>query len=569
MAGRICEICGNTLRDGKWGLWCANSKRADHKGYRPGKSFIQTVAPADYTGMRWTEEQTAIRSAILSGDSSIEVNATAGAGKSTLLAGVVIDLYKINPTAKVLVVAFGSRDKEDMRGKLSNTSAEVHSYNSFGLKLLKTYFGRSVKDWKPNKNKSYELLQNAIGDATLARGETGSIRKCVEMLRQNLLMPTKANIEDVLAQYDIEQISELGANYIPTLFNQSVNLDLVFSYGLDYADQWHLPVFHSMPAPTYDYILIDESQDINLANRRLVFSAIGANTKVVYVGDRNQAIYAWRGASANSMDEIKTDLEKIGHKVNSLPMRETRRVPVLGCDMINSFMGDNTINPCAGMIDGKLVKQSQKIFYDETLPTLESCLVICRTNAPLISGCLLMLSRKLPACIRGKDLGYELLNVVDRVGGSNIEEFLVKLNVWLGESLARCQAMGIKGAQRAQVVQDKYECLTVLADHAESIADLKANINYLFDDQRKDTIVFSTVHKAKGDECKTVALLGSPSNRANNIFDSMWGTSESAGKDRINTLFVALTRFKETLYFVDTLPKDVIGLAELSETEEG
>ncbi len=55
-----------------------------------------------------------------------------------------------------------------------------------------------------------------------------------------------------------------------------------------------------------DLILLDEAQDTNPA----VLSVLQAqrNTKMVYVGDRHQQIYEWRGA-VNAMDLIETDEE--------------------------------------------------------------------------------------------------------------------------------------------------------------------------------------------------------------------------------------------------------------------
>nr|WP_321358923.1 3'-5' exonuclease [uncultured Hyphomonas sp.] len=68
-----------------------------------------------------------------------------------------------------------------------------------------------------------------------------------------------------------------------------------------YLKLWSL----SNPQLAYDYVLLDEAQDTNPA----VLSVLEQqDTQMVYVGDRHQQIYAWRGA-VNAMKKIDTDQE--------------------------------------------------------------------------------------------------------------------------------------------------------------------------------------------------------------------------------------------------------------------
>jgi DNA helicase-2/ATP-dependent DNA helicase PcrA len=60
----------------------------------------------------------------------------------------------------------------------------------------------------------------------------------------------------------------------------------------------------------YKYICIDEAQDLNEAQYRLLVSLCGATFKnVLMVGDPKQAIYVWNGADPKYLDLFQRDFE--------------------------------------------------------------------------------------------------------------------------------------------------------------------------------------------------------------------------------------------------------------------
>ncbi len=50
-----------------------------------------------------------------------------------------------------------------------------------------------------------------------------------------------------------------------------------------------------------DHVIIDEYQDINVAQQRLLALLAGERAEVMAVGDANQCIYEWRGAHPETM----------------------------------------------------------------------------------------------------------------------------------------------------------------------------------------------------------------------------------------------------------------------------
>ena len=49
------------------------------------------------------------------------------------------------------------------------------------------------------------------------------------------------------------------------------------------------------------FLVVDEYQDINALQERLIRNVVGKNTKIAVVGDDDQSIYAWRGAVVDNI----------------------------------------------------------------------------------------------------------------------------------------------------------------------------------------------------------------------------------------------------------------------------
>ena len=59
------------------------------------------------------------------------------------------------------------------------------------------------------------------------------------------------------------------------------------------------------------YLLIDEYQDTNACQYALVKQMVGIRGSLTVVGDDDQAIYAWRGASAENLAALQHDFERL------------------------------------------------------------------------------------------------------------------------------------------------------------------------------------------------------------------------------------------------------------------
>lgn len=124
----------------------------------------------------------------------------------------------------------------------------------------------------------------------------------------------KADEDNILSGSDeekltVSRIRELAEAY--HIYNQI----LLENGVMDYADMlcFAIKLFKERPniliqyQKQFEYIMVDEFQDTNLAQYQLVKLLINTKQSIVVVGDDDQAIYKFRGASLSNILQFRTD----------------------------------------------------------------------------------------------------------------------------------------------------------------------------------------------------------------------------------------------------------------------
>jgi superfamily I DNA/RNA helicase len=75
-------------------------------------------------------------------------------------------------------------------------------------------------------------------------------------------------------------------------------------WTMDFDDMIYLPVIHSVPFETYDYVMVDEAQDMSEIRREMVDKCRCINGKLLVFGDRKQSIYGFTGAGSEYLKEL-------------------------------------------------------------------------------------------------------------------------------------------------------------------------------------------------------------------------------------------------------------------------
>jgi superfamily I DNA/RNA helicase len=110
--------------------------------------------------------------------------------------------------------------------------------------------------------------------------------------------------------------------------------------------------------------------------------------------------------------------------------------------------------------------------------------------------------------IEGRDIGVGLINVIKKVKGKSIPDFLARLEKWETRQVERLRKAGKKGAEKKiEFINDQAETLRAVAEPSKSISDMESKIKDMFQETaggKLDYIVCSSVHKSKGLERKRV-----------------------------------------------------------------
>ena len=315
------------------------------------------------------------------------------------------------------------------------------------------------------------------------------------------------------------------ASEILNLGNQS-NCGMV-----DFDDMLYIPVIKGLKLSSYFYVFVDEAQDTNAVQRALLTKIMGPQSRLIAVGDSSQAIYGFRGADNRSMDEIKYQFN-----CKSFPLSISYRCGQNIVERAKRYVEQIECSDDAEK--GEVVEVADWELSDFN----KDDLVICRTNAPVITLAFKFLKNKIPATILGRDIGQGLSNLIRSFKTNSIKTMRSKLEQHIECEIERAKIQ-FNDAKIA-LLEDKKTSINILANESDDVQHLLAIIDDLFS-EKKQSIVLSTIHKAKGMEASTVYWLNSSECPAK------WAKKSWERAQENNLCYVAITRAKNSLRLIE------------------
>lgn len=297
------------------------------------------------TGFRPSDEQRAIL-----GDSgrALRISAGAGTGKTTTivqrLARAVVD--GADP-ARALGITFTNKAADELRDRLRRAvparpdgrEVEVSTYHGFAASILDEFgarYGWTGGATIMDEGHRFELaarVLRAADDGMLDLTKIPSLRKEVlavaDALNENL---TDGDAVRAVAPREPDDVWRTRLALVAAAERYE---DAKRSLGLvEYADLIRMATLivegdrdvARRIAGRYDMVLLDEYQDTDRAQRRLLTAAFTDGPTVTAVGDADQTIYEWRGASLRNFEEFPTDFPvDSGAPAPTLPLSINRR----------------------------------------------------------------------------------------------------------------------------------------------------------------------------------------------------------------------------------------------------
>ena len=265
--------------------------------------------------MKLTREQRAV---IEHGAGHARVSAVAGAGKTTTLVARVLHLLERGvPAKRILVLMFNRSAREDFQRRLVTMAPagqqlpDVRTFHSLGHRLT-----TSLTRW--GALSSRRLISADWQVERLLRQATLEVLEDGEQREQALESDTLEALAHFCGLVKAEMLPAAtlwerldhgaGSEHFVAAFDRFEAL--LSDHGLmTYADLLYRPL-QALEADAalarrvqgyLDQAIVDEYQDINQAQLRLLALLAGQDAAVMAVGDANQCIYEWRGAHPDTM----------------------------------------------------------------------------------------------------------------------------------------------------------------------------------------------------------------------------------------------------------------------------
>ena len=506
------------------------------------------------------------------------VNAVAGSGKTYSLMCVTS-----LATGSIHQFAFNSHIASETGTKLKalglNTKASSSTIHSAGRACVADHHEYATaaraagRNWV-NGNKYGNLVKDVFrmitSDAKVGEWDVdprtvsaiedeypiGDVRQVVDLVRGNLLDPRNDDgIYEIVSHHGLV-FHPAVYDSLPRIVREVVMRGLFITGEIDFTDMIWLPTVKRMNPRQYDWVFVDEAQDLNPAQFAFVRKTIKPGGRMLFVGDRHQAIYGFAGADCQSVTNI---IEGLGAK--ELPLSVCYRCPVSHVKLAQEIVPH--IEWAEGAKEGEVLNVNEDKISEMVR---EGDLMLCRTNAPLLKTCYQLIADGVPARVRGRKIGEGLVKIVKdiRKKTENFDRFLDGLGDWETKHIDRVVRMKGDNEGAKAIIYDKVACLRVVygASDANSYDELTRSITNLFSDGR-ESVILSTVHKAKGLEAKRVFIL-KPELMPHPMARQPWEMEQEK-----NLKYVALTRAQETLVFVHEggyMPGD--GSEGDTETEE-
>lgn len=513
------------------------------------------------TTMQWSPEQEAIfawfekspASPIPPAGNAVVV-ARAGCGKTT----TILEGIRRAPESRKFVGAFGAKIARELRtkmlgrdlgaGRAAEKAADAEIASRFGTKIQTFHSlgcGYVFSRWPGIRIDDEGERAEGLARRVLPKTAPDAIIKLVAKLHSlgREIAPHAtcgADLLDLAVQFECEPDDDWAREFpteaICAWAASAMHLAAEERpEAIDFSDMIFLPVRLGWMRPRFDLVVVDEAQDLTVAQLELAIGSLAPGGRVCVVGDDRQAIYAFRGADCDSLARLRAELS-----AGELPLKTTYRcgksIVAAAAALVPDFIAAPG-NP-EGMVGSITSEQLLgAVGYGD--------FILSRANAPLLPTAMALLRAGRRARVAGRDIGRGLRALVGKLAKGaardSVAAFIARVEVWRDRELSRAAGIKRESSRKAKqdFICDQRDMLVELAEGAVSVGAIGAAIDALFtDDGLGDAgvVTLSSVHKAKGLEAARVFILAD--------------TLREGSIEEENIRYVAITRAKQELTFV-------------------
>ena len=252
----------------------------------------------------------------------VAVIAGAGTGKTHALTCrfiYVVQTFGLLPK-RILAVTFTNKAATEMRTRIKEAIHQsdldyICTFHSLCVRILRSEITRL------GRNKNFNILDEESQTSLLKEiyKEKGIATKDLPLRKMVYLIETwktkgysEDSIEDVLNEHTYYGFATTDALRIAYSVYVTYLQECIALNEVDFQDLLLLaykilatyPDARKKWRNMFDYIMVDESQDINDIQYQLILLLLNDNHDLFIVGDPDQTIYSWRGASSQLFHDL-------------------------------------------------------------------------------------------------------------------------------------------------------------------------------------------------------------------------------------------------------------------------
>lgn len=310
------------------------------------------------------------KEAVLHKNGPCLVIAGAGSGKTKVLTTRIAHLINegVSPY-NILAITFTNKAAKEMRYRLDNMVSDnfsfVGTFHSFGVRIIRENYellglerNFSIVDSDDSLSIIKKSMKHLAIDTTSL--SPSYVRNRISFIKNEML--SDKEIDKLFLTPTDEQVVLVYRHYEETLKNNN---------SLDFDDLLKKPVelflnnlsILEKYQEKYQYILIDEYQDTNEVQYKLVKMLSDKYKNIFVVGDVNQSIYAFRGANYKNILNFEKDFKDALVITLNKNYRSTNNILKVANEVIKNNMDTKEVDLYSDLGDG--IKVSYKRYYSD------------------------------------------------------------------------------------------------------------------------------------------------------------------------------------------------------------
>ena len=273
--------------------------------------------------------------------------AGAGSGKTRVLTyryAHLIKTYRIN-FENVLAITFTNKAANEMKDRISHllnlelSPKWISTFHSLCVKMLRIHghlIGFNNNFTIYDQSDSTKLIRNCMKDSDIDTKQYAPMRiqANISALKNQRILPGEA-VEFAQSFFDVKVAEVYSAYQKKLMLANSMDFDDLLLKAVELLETSDKSLDYW--STKFQFIMIDEYQDTNMVQYRLIELLSSKHKNICVVGDSDQSIYAFRGADIRNIEEFEKDFKNA--KVITLEKNYRSSQKIL--DIANSVISNN------------------------------------------------------------------------------------------------------------------------------------------------------------------------------------------------------------------------------------